>query len=103
MERGGHPRPSVGALTKIPSRTDSMSVIADSQPGDEFVCIGGFHACPEGEDFRWKNSRKFRIGERVRYIDFFRNPNLLDNPVWLDGAGSTPPTAVSTPRRKPTS
>ncbi len=61
-----------------------MSVISDSQPGDEFVCIGSFHACPEGEDFLWQNSRKFRLGERVRYVDSFRNPNLLDDPVgWM--------------------
>jgi hypothetical protein len=63
---------------------DAMSVITDSQPGDELVCIEAFHACPEGEEFRWQDSRKFRIGERVRYIDFFQNPNLLDNPVcWM--------------------
>ncbi len=61
-----------------------MSVISDSEPGDEFVCIGSFHACAEGEDFRWQDSPKFRLGERVRYVDFFRNPNLLDNPVgWM--------------------
>ncbi len=47
-----------------------MSVISDSRPEDEFVCIGSFHACPEGEDFLWQNSRKFRLGERVRYVDF---------------------------------
>lgn len=61
-----------------------MSVISDSQPGDEFVCIGSFHACPEGEDFSWQNSREFRIGERIRYADFFRDSNLSDNPVcWM--------------------
>lgn len=61
-----------------------MSVIMESQPGDPFVCIGEFHACPEGERFSLDASRKFRIGERLRYVSFRQSPNLKDHAAgWL--------------------
>jgi hypothetical protein len=62
-----------------------MSVILESQPGDELVCIEEFHASPEGTGgFSWDTCRKFRIGERVRYVSFRQHPNLKDSPVgWM--------------------
>ena len=61
-----------------------MSVILECQPGDPFVCIGEFHACPQGERFSLDASRKFRIGERLRYVSFFQDSNRPDSPVcWM--------------------
>jgi hypothetical protein len=61
-----------------------MSVILECQPGDSFVCIGEFHACPEGEPFSLDASRKFRIGERLRYVGFRQHQNLKDHAAgWL--------------------
>ena len=57
-----------------------MSVILESQAGDELVCIEEFSACPDGEAFSWEASRTFRVGERVRYGQFRLNQNLRDNP-----------------------
>ena len=58
-----------------------MSVIHDSQPGDELICIHQFSASPDGEPFSWETSRTFRVGERVRYASFRQSRNLKDNPV----------------------
>jgi hypothetical protein len=55
-----------------------MSVIVDCQPGDRFFCIGEFHASPDGEDFSWETSRKFRVGERLRYVGSRQNSNSKD-------------------------
>jgi hypothetical protein len=61
-----------------------MSVILESQPGNELVCIDEFHASPDGEGFSWDSSRTFRVGERVRYLSFRQDPNRPDSPVcWL--------------------
>jgi len=56
-----------------------MSVILECQPGDPFVCIGEFHACPEGDQFSLDASREFRIGERLRYVSFRQHQNLKDH------------------------
>ncbi len=61
-----------------------MSVINESQAGDELILIAEFVGCAEGEPFSWEKSRKFRIGERVRYVRFYQDQNLKDNPVcWM--------------------
>jgi hypothetical protein len=58
-----------------------MSVINESQAGDELICITEFSGPPQGERSSPQSNRTFRIGERVRYVSFFRHPNLTDNPV----------------------
>jgi hypothetical protein len=61
-----------------------MSVIHESQPGDELICIETFSASPDGEPFAWESSRPFRVGERVRYVSFRQHANLRDNPAcWI--------------------
>lgn len=61
-----------------------MSVIHDAQPNDEIVCIQEFHASPDGEGFSWDTSRKFRVGERVRYVGFRQDSHFKDDPVgWM--------------------
>jgi hypothetical protein len=57
-----------------------MSVIIDSQPGDEVIVIEEFHASPEGESFSWETSRRFRVGERVRYAGFLQDQYYKDHP-----------------------
>ena len=49
-----------------------MSVILEAQIGDTLINIMEFHAFPEGKAFSWKTSRKFKVGERVRYDSFFQ-------------------------------
>ena len=58
-----------------------MSVIVDCQPGDRFYCIGEFHASPDGQGFSWQTSRKFRVGDRFRYLGFRQNANSKDRPT----------------------
>src|SRR4051812_10497996 len=61
-----------------------MSAILDSQAGDELICIESFSASPEGTPFSWETSRTFRIGERVLYVDFFRDQHFQDHPSgWM--------------------
>ncbi len=61
-----------------------MSVILECQAGDEFVCIQGFHASPDGESFSWDSSRHYRVGERLRYLGGKQNPHLADRPnEWM--------------------
>jgi hypothetical protein len=57
-----------------------MSVILESQAGDELITIEAFHASPEGEPFSWENSRRFRVGERVRYLGFVQDQYYKDHP-----------------------
>ena len=57
-----------------------MNVILESQPGDELICIQGFSASSEGENFSWDTCRNFQIGERVRYVSYRQNSNLQDTP-----------------------
>lgn len=57
-----------------------MSVIQETQAGDEIVVIQEFNASPEGEGFSWDTSRKFRVGERVRLVRFFQDPRTRDIP-----------------------
>jgi hypothetical protein len=57
-----------------------MSVILESQTGDELIVIQEFNASPEGEPFAWETSRRFRVGERVRYDGFLQDPHFKDHP-----------------------
>ena len=57
-----------------------MSVILECQPGDEFVCLAEFHASPDGQGFSWETSRKFPIGERIRYIGSRQDAHFGDRP-----------------------
>src|SRR3954452_1496430 len=61
-----------------------MSVILESRPGDELICIEEFSASPDGEGFSWDTSRTFRVGERVSYAGFRQDANRRDSPVcWM--------------------
>ena len=61
-----------------------MSVIIESQSGDEIVCIEEFSGPPQGEQPSPETRRTFRIGERVRYLSYYRDQNLHDHPVcWM--------------------
>ncbi len=61
-----------------------MSVIIESQAGDELICIQEFSASPKGKPSSWETSRPFRVGERVRYVSHYRDKNLRDHPVcWM--------------------
>jgi hypothetical protein len=57
-----------------------MSVIQEAQAGDELVTIEEFNASPHGESFSWETSRRFRIGERVRYVSFFQDQHFMNHP-----------------------
>jgi hypothetical protein len=57
-----------------------MSVILECQPGDEFVCIQEFHASPDGQGFSWNTARKFRVGERLEYVSYRKQPGPCDHP-----------------------
>jgi hypothetical protein len=60
-----------------------MSAILETQPGGELVCIMPFSVIPN--DARpGTNRRSFRIGERVRYVGYYQDKNLADNPAgWM--------------------
>jgi hypothetical protein len=61
-----------------------MSVISESRAGDELVCIESFTGWPRDDTAPPKSRRAFRIGERVRYVDYYQDQNLADNPVcWM--------------------
>src|SRR5271155_2107790 len=60
-----------------------MSVITETEPGGEIVCILSFSARPRDPD----NGpipgarRDFHVGERVRYISWFLKNTPVDNPT----------------------
>jgi hypothetical protein len=61
-----------------------MSPILESQFGDEIVCVTEFSASPHGEGFPWETGRTFRIGERLRYADSYRDEHFQDQPTgWM--------------------
>ena len=61
-----------------------MSVILECRPGDEFLCIQEFHASPDGEPFAWDTSRRFRVGEHLRFVGGRHDPGGKDGPNgWL--------------------
>jgi len=57
-----------------------MSVILESQPGDDLICIEQFSGSPQGVTPSWETDRTFRIGERVRYVSFFQDQHYKDHP-----------------------
>jgi hypothetical protein len=57
-----------------------MSVLQEAQAGDDIIVIQEFHASPEGESFSWDTSRKFRVGQHVRFVRFFQDEHLKDLP-----------------------
>ena len=57
-----------------------MSAIVESQAGDELIVLEPFHASPEGQPFSWETSRRFRVGERVRYVRFYEDRHFKDHP-----------------------
>ena len=57
-----------------------MSVILEAQIGDTLINIMEFHASPEGKAFSWKTSRKFKVGEPVRYDSFFQDEHFKNHP-----------------------
>lgn len=57
-----------------------MSVILESQAGDELIIIEEFNGSPQGETFSWDTSHRFRIGERVRYVSFFQDEHFKAHP-----------------------
>lgn len=61
-----------------------MSAILETQPGEELVCIEPFSAMPKDSAPDRKARRNFRVGERVRYLGYFKDRNLKDNPAgWM--------------------
>jgi len=61
-----------------------MSVIIESQPGDELICIAEFSGPPQGATASWETDRTFRIGERIRYVSSYRDEHFKDHPVgWM--------------------
>ena len=61
-----------------------MSVILECQAGDEIVSIVEFHASPDGKGFCWDTSRRFHVGERVRFVGARQHANSRDRPNgWL--------------------
>jgi hypothetical protein len=61
-----------------------MSAILETEPGGELVCIEPFSAPPEEAPPGAKPRRTFRIGERVRYVGYYQDDRLKDNPAgWM--------------------
>src|SRR5262245_23948369 len=57
-----------------------MNVIGESQPGDEVTIFQEFNASPHGQPFSWKTSRRFLVGEQVRYVSFYQDQHAKDIP-----------------------
>jgi hypothetical protein len=53
-----------------------MSVISESLENDPIVIISEFVACEDGMEFDWDLAQKFKIGEVVYFIDFFKDNNI---------------------------
>src|SRR4051812_35863805 len=61
-----------------------MSAILETQPGDELVCIEQFSVAPMGTASQIKTRTNFRIAERVRYVSYYQDERLKDNPAgWM--------------------
>jgi hypothetical protein len=56
-----------------------MSVITECRPGDRFLCVQEFHACPDGDVISWDTRRRFRVGELLRFVGHRRNESLKDH------------------------
>jgi hypothetical protein len=57
-----------------------MSVIHDSQAGDELITIEAFSSSPDGTPFSWDTCHTFRVGERVRYVGFRQDEHYKNHP-----------------------
>ncbi len=57
-----------------------MSVIMESQAGDELICIISFIGAPQGTQLSRETARKFRVGERVRYVGYRNDRHEIDQP-----------------------
>jgi len=57
----------------------SMNVILESEPGAELICVTEFLPRPRGRHESWETMRTFRVGDRVRYVGYYRTRNLKDN------------------------
>ncbi len=57
-----------------------MSVILEAKTGDMVIILQEFHASPAGEAFAWRTSRKFRVGQRVRYVSYSRDEHYANHP-----------------------
>lgn len=62
-----------------------MSAIMETEPGDVMVVAVEFYAPPQDRrDAPRNNCRRFRVGERVRFVSYFRDENLKDHPYgWM--------------------
>jgi hypothetical protein len=56
-----------------------VSVINDSLPGDELVCVEAFQTWPRCADPRTALRRLLKVGERVRYREFYQDDRLREN------------------------
>lgn len=57
-----------------------MSVIMESRLGDKIVfVIGDVRLCEFGIEFTWKNSREFKVGELVTYVDAHKDPRCTQD------------------------
>ena len=58
-----------------------MSVLIECQPGDTFFCLQEFHASPDGEGFSWDTCRRFRVGEKLRFVFGREKDDTLKRPT----------------------
>jgi hypothetical protein len=58
----------------------NMSVLQEAQPDDEIVIIQQFNTSPDGEGFSWQTSRRFGVGEQVRFVHFRQDAHYKDHP-----------------------
>jgi hypothetical protein len=73
-------RSTTATTTSHEGRGKKMSVILESQAGDEVVCIEPFSASPDGTTPSAQTNREFRVGERVRYVSFRQDQHYKDHP-----------------------
>jgi len=67
-----------------------MNVILESEPGAELICVTEFPCLARGTTRSWETMRTFRVGDRVRYVGYYRTRtsktiSLLDGPLRRGG------------------
>lgn len=50
-----------------------MSVMIESQLDDPIVIISNFVVCEIKVDFNWAQSREFKIGDVVYFVDYYKD------------------------------
>ncbi|MCI0683400.1 MAG: hypothetical protein L0Y71_14950 [Gemmataceae bacterium] len=61
-----------------------MSVALECLDGDVFYCMDSFHACPRGEPFSWKRSRRFEVGDSLRFVRAYLDEHFKEHPSgWM--------------------